>query len=470
MKKQRIGKGVLLHISSLPGKRGIGSMGKEAREFADFLAASGNRFWQVLPLGHTSYGDSPYQTFSVHAGNPYFIDVDMLYECGILKKIPEKPSRGNADYGRLYSERYATLREMDRSKVRGAEFTKFCKANKAWLDKYSEFMAVKDMHGGSPWYMWEHELKYRTPEGMAKARKKLKDEIEFYKLLQFLFFSQWRDLKQYCNSAGIEIIGDMPIYVAHDSADVWADGYLFDLDSEGKPASVAGVPPDAFSSSGQLWGNPLYNWQHMAGDGYKWWLARIDSALKMFDYVRIDHFRAFADYYAIPFGSPDAKRGEWRKGPGMDLFSLISSKSKAGRIIAEDLGELSLEVYKLMDECGFPGMRVAQFAFGGGDGNPHLVSNHIYNCVAYTGTHDNQTARGWLQSLDKQQKKRVKKIAGDLTAKALIEYVMSSPAKIVIIPMQDYLNLDDSARMNIPSKADGNWQWRLHKGIDTAKS
>ena len=454
--------GVLMHVSSLPGKYGIGSLGKAAYEFVDFLAAAGLSLWQVLPLCPTSYGDSPYQSPSVFAGNPYFIDLDARIDAGLLCRGEVREYRlGSVDYAALYAERYDTLRiafgRFIASPQAGyAEFK--AKHGGVWLDDYALFMAIKEANGMRAWESWADEYKYRTADMNAFA-----DAAEFYKFLQYEFYTQWQSLKAYANGRGVSIIGDMPIYVAYDSVDVWSNPRQFMLDADLSRKTVAGVPPDYFSATGQLWGNPLYDWEYMAERGYDWWIARMRNAFDMYDVVRIDHFRAFADYYSIPAGRDDACVGEWLAGPGKKFFDAVEAALGKKSIIAEDLGELHDCVRELVAAVGFPGMKVLQFAF---DGNPHnefLYTNYPENCVAYTGTHDNDTTRGWFDALDDNGKATVRRTIGyegNAMAKTLVQRLFASNADTVIVPMQDLLNAPTSARMNIPSTTGGNWSWR----------
>lgn len=450
-----------MHISSLPNKRGIGSLGKSAYEFVDFLADSGLSLWQVLPLCPTSYGDSPYQSPSAIAGNPYFIDIDTLVEEGLLKQA-EAPEYKLApiDYAAVYYERYATLRKAFRRflKAPPQDFESFKAENAFWLDDYALFMALKEAHGMQAWYTWEDRYMHRTGS-MTKFAK----AAEFHKFLQYEFFRQWLALKRYANEKGIKIVGDMPIYIAHDSVEVWSNPKQFLLNEDLSRKVVAGVPPDYFSADGQLWGNPIYDWNYMRATNYAWWVMRMRMALKLYDIVRIDHFRAFADYYVIPADRNNAKVGEWRQGPGMALFDVINKTLDNPAIIAEDLGELHDCVRELVKTTGYPGMKIMQFAFDGNPNNDFYYTNYNKNCVAYPGTHDNDTTRGWFESLGDGEKNTVRRMlgyGGDDIAAEIIERLLSSAADTVIIPMQDFLNLDTKARMNIPSTLGGNWAWR----------
>lgn len=453
--------GVLMHISSLPGTRGIGSMGKAAYEFVDFLAKAKLSLWQVLPLCPTSYGDSPYQSPSALAGNPYFIDLDVLAEDKLLKP-EELPTYKVApvDYAAVYFERFDTLKKAFKRFIKKppADYADFKRENAFWLDDYALFMAIKEAHGMQAWEMWEDCYKFRTAD-MTEFDK----PAEFHKFLQYEFFKQWAALKAYANGKGVDIVGDMPIYVAYDSVEVWGNPKQFLLNDDLSRKVVAGVPPDYFSADGQLWGNPIYDWEYMKSTGYAWWVMRMKMALKLYDVVRIDHFRAFADYYVIPADRTDAKVGEWRPGPGMELFDVINRELNNPAIIAEDLGELHECVRELVRATGFPGMKIMQFSFDGNPYNDFYYTNYQPNCVAYPGTHDNDTTRGWFESLDEQNKALVRRtlgIDGDDVAAVIVDRLLSSRADTVIIPMQDFLNLPASARMNIPSTLGGNWAWR----------
>lgn len=453
--------GVLMHISSLPGKRGIGSMGKSAYEFVDFLAESKLGLWQVLPLCPTSYGDSPYQSPSALAGNPYFIDLDVLIEEGLLKpdEAPEYPLC-DIDYAAVYFERFATLKKaFNRFKKNiPDDYEAFKAENSFWLDDYALFMAIKEAHDMQAWETWEDEYKHRTAD-MAKFAS----AAEFHKFLQYEFFKQWTKLKAYANSKGIKIVGDMPIYVAYDSVEVWGNPKQFLLNDDLSRKVVAGVPPDYFSADGQLWGNPIYDWEYMKSTGYEWWIMRMKMALKLYDIVRIDHFRAFADYYVIPADRTDAKVGEWRDGPGMPFFDTINNKLNNPPIIAEDLGELHDCVKELVKSTGFPGMKIMQFAFDGNPYNDFFYTNYKPNCVAYPGTHDNDTTAGWFDASTEKEKDLIRRTLGyygDDVVGEIIKRLFHSAANTVVIPMQDFLSLPTSARMNIPSTLGGNWAWR----------
>lgn len=461
-----------MHITSLPSRGGIGTFGEAAYRFVDFLAQAGQRFWQILPLGPTGCGDSPYQSCSTFAGNPYLIDLDFLCGQGLL--LPEEyeplalgtdPSR--VDYDRLRSHRIRVLRKacgrVDEAWGRKAE--EFMARQAFWLEDYALYMALKTQFDECPWTRWPEEIRLRYPEAVCRYTQSLHEEIRFWKLVQYLFFEQWFALKRYANEHGIFVIGDLPIYVAPDSADVWASPELFELDAELRPVAVAGCPPDAFSATGQLWGNPLYRWEHMKQDGYAWWAQRLRAAAVMFDTVRIDHFRGFDSYYVIPAGDATAENGQWRPGPGFAFFQAMQDALGPVRVIAEDLGMLTESVHELRRETGFPGMKVLQFAFDPWGQSTYLPHNHEQNCVAYTGTHDNDTSRGWFENAPQAERdfcgRYLNMRADDSPAYALIRAAWASVADTAIAPMQDFLELGSQARMNTPSTVGGNWQWRM---------
>ena len=463
--------GILMHISSLPSPYGIGTMGKEARKFADFLEKAGQKYWQILPICPTSYGDSPYQSFSSFAGNPYFIDLETLCKEKLLKKsecesFPWGENPHYVDYGVMYQSRYQLLRlAFNRFKKDiPDEFYTFCKKEAEWLEEYALFMALKDAHGGVAWFEWEDELRLRKPEALEAARREYADNILFYKMLQYLFYKQWWSLKEYVNGKGIEIVGDVPIYVAGDSADVWANPSQFYLDENLNPIDVAGCPPDAFSADGQLWGNPLFRWDVMKKDHYEWWTKRIKAVSKLYDVVRIDHFRGFDSYYAIPAKDTTAKNGEWRQGPGMDLFKTLKRRLGKLNIIVEDLGFLTPSVLKLVADSGFPGMKVVQFAFDSREGSNYLPHTYPTNCVVYTGTHDNDTIMGWMKTAPKASVKFAKEYL-NLTKEegynwGMMRGAWGSVADTAIVTMQDIIGAGSEARMNTPSTLGGNWEWR----------
>lgn len=469
--------GVLMHISSLPGDFGIGTFGKSAYSFVDLLYESGQTYWQILPLCPTSYGDSPYQSFSTFAGNPYFIDLEMLEKQGYLepdeyKNINWGDNPEKVDYGLLYIERNKVFGKVQKHFFKNPpkDYDVFCDENSFWLDDFALFMAIKDEHDGKSVMEWEDGIRLREQKSLEKYGEKCKERVKYYKMQQYLFFSQWRKLKLYANQKGIKIIGDLPIYVALDSADVWSSPKQFMLDGDLQPIEVAGCPPDAFSKDGQLWGNPLYDWEYMKDDNYSWWVKRILEALKMYDVVRIDHFRGFDSYYCIKAGSKTAKEGVWRKGPGMDLFNSLKAQLGKMPIIAEDLGMLTDSVRKLLKRSKFPGMKVLQFAFNPKEESDYLPHNYNKNCVVYTGTHDNDTILGWQKNskrADVRFAKRYMNCRRDLNW-AMIRTAHASPADTSIITMQDIIGLGSEARMNTPSTVGGNWQWRaLQKDLNS---
>ncbi|MBR4622103.1 MAG: 4-alpha-glucanotransferase [Ruminococcus sp.] len=462
--------GILMHISSLPGRYGIGKMGKEARAFADFLKKSGQSYWQILPVSPTSYGDSPYQSFSVYAGNPYFIDFDQLEAEGLLKKA--EYCRANwgsdpscVDYELLYKKVFPVLKKAYARFRPDDAYKAFEEENASWLGTYALFMSLKDAHGGKAWAEWEKPLRMHEAKAVAAAEKKYSAEIGFWKFVQFEYFKQWKALKGYVNSLGIDMIGDIPIYVAYDSAEVWATPGYFLLDEDKKPIDVAGCPPDVFTAKGQLWGNPLYRWDVMAAEDYKWWIDRIRAACEMYDVVRIDHFRGFESYYTIPYGNEDAIIGEWRKGPDMALFKEVKKQLGKCRIIAEDLGFITPKVAKLLKASGFPGMKVLEFAFDASGESTYLPHNfQNTNSICYTGTHDNETLTGWARGMSRKDAAFARKYLNVKRNKEIPEAVIraawASVSETAIAQMQDFLGLDNKARMNTPSTLGGNWQWR----------
>ena len=473
--------GVLLPIFSLSSEYGIGTFSKEAYDFVDFLEEAGQSYWQLLPLGPTSYGDSPYQSFSTFAGNPYFIDIKTLIDDGLLtKKEADKYDFGGSeeyiDYEKIYDSRFKLLKAaydnfMKKGKA-SADMTKKFEAFKKsrdnfWLADYALFMALKNDNGGRSWNTWEEGVRLRKPAAIKAAKEKYKEEIDFYCFLQFMFSQQWDRLKAYANGKGIEIIGDIPIYVAFDSSDTWASPELFHLDENNEPIEVAGCPPDAFSATGQLWGNPLYKWDYHEKTGYKWWLKRIAHCYKLYDVVRIDHFRGFDEFYAIPYGNPTAEKGKWKKGPGYKLFDAMKKELGEKKVIAEDLGFLTDSVIKLVKKTGYPGMKILQFAFDSREESDYLPHNYTRNCIVYTGTHDNDTTRNWFDKLPRADKKFCKEYLGikknSDAVWAVIRSAFASVSDTVIIPMQDYLELPGYARINTPSTLGGNWVWRMKK-------
>ena len=472
--------GILMPISSLPSDYGIGCFSKSAYEFVDWLKEAGQTYWQILPLGPTSYGDSPYQSFSTFAGNPYFIDLDTLVEEGVLdKKDCEKVNWGKkpdeVDYEKIYKGRYPLLRKAyENSDIsKNPDYQKFVAENSWWLSDYALFMAVKDRFEGVEWTKWAEDIRLRWNNAMDYYREELYFDIEFQQYMQFKFYEQWMKLKKYANEKGIQIIGDIPIYVAMDSADTWANPKLFQLDEENLPVAVAGCPPDAFSATGQLWGNPLYAWDYHKKTGYDWWMKRVACCFKLYDIIRIDHFRGFDEYYAIPYGDETAENGEWMPGPGMDLFRTMKETLGDLPIIAEDLGFLTDTVRQLLKDSGYPGMKVLEFAFVAGEDSDYLPHNYDKNCVVYTGTHDNDTLQGWYQTLSEEDKEMTKEYLNNPYTPDeevhwdFISLAMRSVADTCIIPVQDYLGLGNKARINMPSTLGGNWMWRMKKGAFT---
>lgn len=469
--------GMLLPIASLPSPYGIGGFSKEAYEFIDLLEETGQKLWQILPLGPTSYGDSPYQSFSTFAGNPYFIDLDTLVEKGWLtKEACEASDYGDnesyIDYGRIYNSRFVLLKQafLNSDILSDEKFTEFCKDNQHWLPDYALYMALKNQNDGKSWIEWEEEIRLRKPEAVEYYKKELEEECNFYEFLQYEFHEQWTKVKEYAHEKGIQIVGDVPIYVAFDSADTWANPELFQLDEKNLPLGVAGCPPDAFSATGQLWGNPLYNWAYHKKTGYDWWLKRIAYCFDLYDIVRIDHFRGFDEYYSIPYGDETAVNGHWEKGPGMDLFNTVKEKLGELDIIAEDLGFLTESVFQLLKDSGYPGMKVLQFAFDPSEDSDYLTYKYQRNCVVYTGTHDNDTTAGWFEKLsDGDKEVALRYMNSFYTPKEeqhwdLIALAMRSTADTCIIPVQDFLGLGSEARINMPSTLGDNWKWRMTKG------
>ncbi len=470
--------GMLLPIASLPSNYGIGAFSQEAYEFIDQLKKAGQKYWQILPIGPTSYGDSPYQSFSTFAGNPYFIDPDQLVMEGLLSRAElEDFDFGDnpryIDYEKIYRSRFRMLRRAyDRSdRKQDKDYHAFLEKNAYWLEDYALYMAVKNRFGGLSWCDWSEEIKLREPEAVAKYEKELAEDIQFYKYIQYLFTQQWSKLKKYANDNGIKIIGDLPIYVAFDSADTWSHPELFQLDEEQNPRAVAGCPPDAFSATGQMWGNPLYHWEIHRESGYEWWLSRISYCFLLYDVVRIDHFKGFDEYYSIPFGDKTAENGKWEKGPGIELFQAITKNLGQVDIIAEDLGYITESVRQLLRETGYPGMKVLEFAFDSREQSDYLPHNYDKNCIVYTGTHDNDTIQGWFHSIneaDRDMALNYMNLAPEQSDRvhwSLIRLALESVAKLCIIPVQDYLGLHTEARINIPSTVGTNWKWRLGKDV-----
>lgn len=469
--------GILLHISSLPGPGGIGSLGQEAYDFADFLKASGMHLWQVLPMGPTGYGESPYQSSSVFAGNPMLISCARLKEEGLLDYRPEEEftpeDPAQVDFPAVRQNKDMLLRRCfaaSENKL-AKDIAAFLLEN-PWAEDFALFTAIKQHFGGVMWSQWpDKDIRTRKPERVAHYRTLLDKEVRFHIFCQCLFQRQWQALKTYCNSLGIELLGDMPIYVAEDSADTWTHPEVFQLDKDLVPKRVAGVPPDYFSADGQLWGNPLYRWTYLRFHGYGWWVERMQHMAKMYDVIRIDHFIGFANYYSVPHGAPNARSGKWIVGPGKSLFRTFQKKLPGLNIIAEDLGCLSPRVYKLLDYVKYPGMKVLTFAFGGESDNPHLPANYTENCVAYTGTHDNDTVLGWAAAQDEATLAQAQKLLGFTDVQdapeAFIRGVMDSKAQTAMFPMQDILHLPGTARMNLPGTIGGNWLWRMLPGAAT---
>lgn len=470
--------GVLLAISSLPSRYGIGCFSKEAYEFVDFLEQAGQKLWQILPIGPTGYGDSPYQSFSSFAGNPYFIDLETLIAEGYLTEADcDACDFGSneeyVDYEKIYKARFKVLKKafQNRNDQDSQEYKDFVEANAYWLDDYALYMAVKNSFDGKSWITWDEDIRLRKQEAVKAYTEKFRGEIDFYKFQQFLFAKQWTALKAYANRKKIKIVGDIPIYVAFDSADTWSHPELFQLDENCTPIGVAGCPPDAFSATGQLWGNPLYRWDYHKQTGYRWWIQRIAYCYQLYDIVRIDHFRGFDEYYFIPYGDPTAEFGHWEQGPGYDIFRALKAELGNIKVIAEDLGFLTPSVIKLVKKTRYPGMKILQFAFDSREESDYLPHNYPANCVVYTGTHDNDTTLGWYQSLNRRDKafaKRYLNIKSDKDVQwVFIRSALSSVADTAVIPMQDYLGLGAEARMNVPSTLGTNWKWRMKKGVCT---
>ncbi|MCF0114986.1 MAG: 4-alpha-glucanotransferase [Erysipelotrichaceae bacterium] len=469
--------GVLLPISSLPSKYGIGCFSKDAYQFVDSLVKAGQHYWQILPLGPTSYGDSPYASFSTFAGNPYFISLEALIKEGLLDQescdeVFWGGSESFVDYDKQYEFRFPLLRKAF-SHFKGEKgYDKFLKLNSFWLEDYALYMAVKAYFKNVSWNEWDEDIRLRDPKAISNYSELLKEDMDFYKFLQFKFYQQWDKLKKYANKKGIEIIGDLPIYVAFDSADTWSHPELFQLDKENVPTGVAGCPPDAFSETGQLWGNPLYRWDYHKETGYAWWMARMKRSFENYDVVRIDHFRGFEAYFNIPYGDKTAVNGHWELGPGYDLFKTMEEKLGKQRIIAEDLGLITDEVRALLKECGYPNMKVIQFAFDPFNyKNEYLPGNYpTSNCVVYTGTHDNDTLLSWVRTLSEDQKKMVQNYlfypvkSEEKMVDGLIYMAQMSCADTCIVPIQDYLGVGNEGRINFPSTLGTNWKWRMTKG------
>ena len=469
--------GILLPVSSLPSKYGIGCFSKSAYDFVDWLHDAGQTFWQILPVGPTSYGDSPYQSFSTFAGNPYFIDLDALVAEGVLTEeecaaMDFGEDETDIDYAALYESRYILLTmAYERSDIsKNADYQAFLAENKWWLDDYALFMALKNFFSGKCWNEWPKDIRLRYGYALDYYRRELYFDIEFQMYMQFKFFQQYKKLKAYANEKGIRIIGDIPIYVAMDSADTWANPQLFQLDANNVPTAVAGCPPDGFSADGQLWGNPLYRWDYHGQTGYQWWVTRMWYVFRLYDVTRIDHFRGFDEYYSIPYGDTTARNGHWEKGPGIALFRAIEANLGWHEVIAEDLGYVTDTVRQMVKDSGFPGMKVLEFAFDTrdtGSARDYLPHNYTENSVVYTGTHDNETLVGWFGSISKEEIQLARDYLCDQHTpkkylyKSFIAMAMGSVSKYCIIPMQDWLGLDNKSRTNFPSTIGTNWRWRV---------
>ena len=467
--------GILMHITSLPSPYGIGNMGKAAYEFVDFLREAGQSYWQVLPLNPTGYGDSPYQSFSTFAGNHYLIDPDQLIAEKLLTQeevnaVVWSQDEGRVDYGCLYENRCRILRLAYERFVPDQSFWAFVEENADWLEDYALFMTMKEKYHGASWQSWSVSLMKRIPEILRSYREELKDAIQFQYFLQFQFFRQWTALRRYANDRGIRIIGDVPIYVPLDSVDVWSNPTLFRLNGNGYPTAVAGCPPDSFTADGQLWGNPLYNWELMKETGFAWWIRRLSAAAKMYDVVRLDHFRGFESYWAVPAGDKTAVGGTWQRGPGADYIHAVRKALPNLDFIAEDLGFVTPEVRQLQQESGYPGMKVLQLAFDSREESDYLPHTYPINSVCYIGTHDNMTAAQWLQEADDEDVATAKSYlglnGGEGYVWGMIRGVMGSVSRLCVIQMQDYLELDGSARMNVPGMlSSANWSWRAPRGF-----
>lgn len=472
--------GILLHPTSFPSRFGIGDLGPQAREFIDFLVETGQQLWQVLPLGPTGFGNSPYMCYSALAGNPLLISPERLRDSGLLSEsdfadLPEF-THDRVQYDHVAPIKMGLLEKAcENFKTRATaehkqQFAAFCESKAYWLDDYALFMELKHANEGASWHTWEPAIAWRKPDALEQCRRRLPGEIFFQKYLQYEFFQQWSDLKRYANAKGIEIIGDIPIYVAHDSADVWANPANFCLDPEtGEPALMAGVPPDYFSETGQLWGNPVYDWDHLQNSDFRWWVGRFRAMLDYVDLIRIDHFRGFEAFWAVKQGEDTAMNGEWVQAPGKEFFEVLREELGKLPILAEDLGVITPEVEELRDHFEFPGMKVLQFAFGSDPGNPFLPFNYPRRCVVYTGTHDNDTTVGWFNQLSDYERGNLVNYLGSISPDGiqwdLIRLALSSVANIAIIPLQDIFGLDTAARMNFPSKPEGNWEWRYQWGV-----
>lgn len=473
--------GILMALSSLPSNWGIGTMGKSAYEFVDFLRNAGQKYWQLLPLVPTSCGNSPYSSFSTYAGNPNYIDLDMLANGGLLKKDEIKAidwgdSCAKTDYGKVSAGREKLLRKaFERGRERYADETAAFRRDSFWIEDYALYMAAKTYFGMKTWMEWDDRaLRMREHDALCRYRELLKDEIEYHCFVQMLFYKQWNALRAYAHRNGVQFIGDIPIYVALDSADVWSEPHFFMLDGDNMPTLVAGCPPDAFSDEGQFWGNPLYDWDRMRADGYGWWIRRIDGAGKLYDVLRIDHFRGFESFWAIPADAESAKSGYWMRGPGMGLVSVLRGWFPHMRYIAEDLGMLTDGVRQLVRDSGFPGMCVLQFAFDAEGNSDYLPHNCKAGNVCYVGTHDNDTVKGWVEHSKKEDiayaKKYMHITPDEGWCWGMIRTGMATPCELFVVPMQDVLELGGECRMNVPGVAGGNWQWRMLSGALTKKT
>lgn len=475
LQAERLG-GILLHPTSLPGPHGIGDLGPPAEDWVDWLAESGCGVWQVLPLGPTGYGDSPYQCLSAFAGNPLLISLERLVEDGLLEgpdleALPAGPPE-RVEYGQVIPARMAALAQAAARFRAGAArslrpgFEAFCARQAHWLDEFALFAALKEAHGGAPWTRWDPALLRREPGALARARARLRQAAEDRCLWQYLFFRQWQALRARAAGCAVRLMGDLPIFVAHDSADVWAHPEFFRLDAQGQPTAVAGTPPDRFSSTGQRWGNPLYRWDVMQANGYAWWRARFRLLLELADSVRLDHFRGFEAFWEIPAAAPDAAAGRWTPGPGAAFFESLRAALGGLPVVAEDLGEITPAVLALREALDLPGMKILQFGLEGGPDHPYLPHNYARRCAAYSGNHDNDTARGWYESAGEAQRdfaRRYLSSDGRAIHWAMLRALWASVAELAIVPLQDVLGLGNEARMNVPSRAEGNWAWRVRR-------